>query len=173
MHKVEFSRISLQSDKMLVGMAAKMSVAADGTPSLWRRFMPRRKEIQNAVNEVFYSVQNFSDSAGFENFTRDTVFEKWAAVEVASRSSIPEEMQLFVLRGGHFAVFDHCGPPSEFPKTLNFIFSEWLPQSGWQLDDREHFEMLLPDWRADDPNAREEVWIPVKKLEAGDEAHDR
>jgi len=24
--------------------------------------------------------------------------------------------------------------------------------------------MLLPGWRADDLNAREEVWIPVKKL---------
>ena len=73
-------------------------------------------------------------------------------------------MQLDALRGGHFAVFDHYGPPSEFPKTLNFIFSQWLLQSEWQLDDREHFEMLLPGWRADDLNAREEVWIPVKKL---------
>ena len=73
-------------------------------------------------------------------------------------------MQLYALRGGHFAVFDHYGPPSEFPKTLNFIFSQWLLQSEWQLDDREHFEMLLPGWRADDLNAREEVWIPVKKL---------
>ena len=164
MHKVEFARISPSSDKLLVGMATKMSVASDGTPSLWRRFMPRRKEIQNTLGEALYSVQNFSESAGFENFTPDTVFEKWAAVEVSGEDSVPEDMQLFVLRGGHFAVFDHCGPPSEFPKTLNYIFTQWLPQSEWQLDDREHFEMLLPDWRADDPNAREEVWIPVKKL---------
>jgi len=163
LHKVEFSRISLQSDKLLVGIAAKMSVASDATPSLWQRFMPRKKEIQNAVGEVLYSVQNFSESDGFENFTPETVFEKWAAVEVASKSHVPDEMQLRVLRGGYFAVFDHCGPPSEFPKTLNFIFSQWLPHSKWRLDDREHFEMLLPGWRADDLNAREEVWIPVKK----------
>jgi AraC family transcriptional regulator len=165
LHKVEFARISLQSDKFLVGMAAKMSVASDATPSLWQRFMPRKKEIQNPVSDVLYSVQNFSGSAGFENFTPETVFEKWAAVEVANRDCVPDEMQLFVLRGGHFAVFDHYSPPSEFPKTLNFILSEWLPQSEWQLDGREHFEMLLPDWRADDPNAREEVWMPVKKYD--------
>ena len=97
-------------------------------------------------------------------FTPEIVFEKWAAVEVANRNGVPNEMQLYALRGGHFAVFDHYGPPSEFPKTLNFIFSQWLLQSEWQLDDREHFEMLLPGWRADDLNAREEVWIPVKKL---------
>lgn len=163
MHKVEFNRIALQQDKLLVGMAAKMSVASDATPSLWQRFMPRRKEIQDTVSEALYSVQDFSELDGFENFTPETVFEKWAAVEVANRDCVPDEMQLRVLRGGHFAVFDHQGPPSEFPKTLNFIFSEWLLQSEWQLDDREHFEMLLPDWRADDPDAREEVWIPVKK----------
>lgn len=167
MHKVEFNRIALQPDKLLVGMAAKMSVLEDATAVLWRRFMPRRKEIQNAASEVFYSVQNFSGLDGFESFTAETVFEKWAAVEVTNGNSVPDEMQLFVIQGGHFAVFDHSGPPSEFPKTLNFIFSEWMPQPGWQLDDREHFEMLLPDWRADDPNAHEEVWIPVRSDEKG------
>lgn len=163
MHKVEFTRIALQADKLLVGMAAKMSVVEDATPSLWQRFMPRRNEIQNGVGEGLYSVQNFSELDGFENFTPKTLFEKWAAVEVASADCVPDGMQLFVLSSGHFAVFEHCGPPSEFPSTLNFIFSQWMPKSQWQLDDREHFEILLPDWRADDPNAREEVWIPVKK----------
>tara|TARA_B110000858_G_scaffold66259_1_gene76845 strand:- start:3536 stop:4027 length:492 start_codon:yes stop_codon:yes gene_type:complete len=163
MHKVEFSRIALQQDKLLVGMSAKMSVANDATASLWQRFMPRRKEIQGAVNSVLYSVQSFPQLDGFDSFTPETVFDKWAAVEVANGDGIPDEMQLFDLRGGHFAVFDHQGPPSEFPKTLGFIFSEWLPNSEWQLDDREHFEKLLPGWRADDPDAREEVWIPLIK----------
>ena len=163
MHKIEFARIALQSDKLLVGMAAKMSLREDATAVLWQRFMPRRKGIQNALGEELYSVQSFSELDGFESFTPEAIFEKWAAVEVASRNCVPDDMQLFVLRGGHFAVFDHYGPPSEFPKTLSFIFTEWMPQSAWQLDDREHFEILLSDWRADDPNAREEVWVPVKK----------
>jgi len=145
-------------------MAAKMSVASDTTPDLWRRFMPRRKEIQNTVTDAFYSVQNFYGSKGFEGFTPETVFEKWAAVEVANADDVPDGMQLFVLRGGHYAVFDHCGLPGEFAKTLNFIFSQWLPRSEWRLDDRQHFEILLPGWRADDPDATEEVWIPLKKL---------
>ncbi|PCI76834.1 MAG: GyrI-like domain-containing protein [SAR86 cluster bacterium] len=165
MRKVEFNRIALQSDKLLVGMAAKVSVAKDATPVLWQRFMPRRKEIQSTVNEVLYSVQNFSQFDGFKSFAPETVFEKWAAVEVANRDCVPDGMQLFVLQAGHYAVFDHYGPPSEFSMTRNFIFSEWMPKSEWQLDDREHFEILRPDWRADDPNAREEVWIPVKSDE--------
>lgn len=113
--------------------------------------------------DAFYSVQNFAGLKGFEDFTPETVFEKWAAVEVVNADAVPEGMQLFVLRGGHYAVFDHCGPPGEFAKTVDFIFGEWLPQSEWRLDDREHFEILPAGWRADDPNATEEVWIPLKK----------
>lgn len=163
MHRVEFNRIAEQADKPLLGMAARMSLAADTTADLWRRFMPRRKEIPNTSSDVFYSVQNFSGLNGFENFTPETEFEKWAAVEVTNSGPVPDGMQRFVLRGGHFAVFDHFGPPSEFANTLSFIFSEWLPQSEWQLDGREHFEILLPGWRADDPDAHEEVWIPLRK----------
>ena len=92
---------------------------------------------------------------------RETIFEKWAAVEVRECEAVPEGMESFVLRRGHYGVFDHQGPPSEFPKTLHYIFNEWLPKSNWQLDGREHFEVLRPGWRADDPQAREEVWIPI------------
>jgi AraC family transcriptional regulator len=163
LHKVEFVRVELQPDKLLVGMAAEMSLAADTTPSLWQSFMPRRGEIRSAVGSALYSVQKFPEIVNFESFTPETVFEKWAAVEVTDSDSVPEDMQLFVLRGGYFAVFKHYGPPSGFPKTVKFIFSEWLPGSEWQLDDREHFELLLPGWRADDPKAQEEVWIPLTK----------
>lgn len=165
MHKVEFSRVVLQQDKPLIGMRANMSVAEDATASLWQRFMPCRHEILNPVGEALYSVQSYSGLDVFENFTAETEFEKWAAVEVASGAQVPEGMQSLLLRGGHYAVFDHQGPPQEFPKTLRFIFSQWMPKSTWQLDDREHFEVLLPGWRADDPEAREEVWIPLRPNE--------
>jgi len=165
MHKVEFSRIALRSDRFLVGMSAKMSIAKDATPKLWQSFMPRRADIQNKVGEEFYSVQNFSESDDFESFAPESVFEKWAAMEVADESCVPTDMQLFVLRGGHYAVFDHYGPPGEFPKTLDYIFSEWMPQSEWLLDGREHFEILRPGWSPIDPDAQEEVWIPVRRSE--------
>tara|TARA_R110002073_G_scaffold14656_4_gene59503 strand:- start:414 stop:869 length:456 start_codon:yes stop_codon:yes gene_type:complete len=144
-------------------MRAAMSMVQDATAGLWQRFMPRRNEVTNTIGEALYSVQNFEGLSGFENFTADTVFEKWAAVEVRDHEAVPAGMEAFLLRAGHYAVFDHQGPPSQFPKTLQFIFSEWMPQSKWQLDDREHFEVLLPGWRADDPEAREEVWIPVRE----------
>ena len=156
------NRIAQQQDKFLIGMRASMSLRENTTQALWQSFMPRRNEVQNSVGEALYSVQNFTGLGGLEHFNPSTIFEKWAAREVSSGDVVPEGMELFILHGGHYAVFDNIGPPSEFPKTMNFIFSEWLPNSQWQLDDREHFEILLPGWRADDPKAQEEVWIPIK-----------
>jgi AraC family transcriptional regulator len=44
-----------------------------------------------------------------------------------------------------------------------YIFREWLPNSNkYELDSREHFEVLPPDYDAQDPDAREQFWIPVK-----------
>lgn len=165
MHKIEFNRIALMEDRPLVGMRVTMSRARDATPDLWRSFMPRRLEIEDATGEALFSVQSFSGVVAFESFTADTEFEKWAAVAVRAGAAVPDGMESFLLRGGHYAVFDHQGPPREFPKTLRYIFAEWLPQAEWQLDDREHFEVLQPGWRADDPEASEEVWIPVRRSE--------
>ncbi len=140
-----------------------MSVAEDSTLELWQSFMPRRHEIKNVIGQKFYSVQNFEGLQNFENFSMETVFEKWAAVEVESVADIPPHMELFTLHGGDYAVFDHRGPASEFHKTLHYIFTEWLPHSGRELDAREHFEILLPGYRPDDPAAEEEVWVPLKQ----------
>ena len=170
MHKIEFNRVVLLAEKPLIGMRASMTRAADATPALWQRFMPRRGEVANAIGESLYSVQLFSGVAAFENFTPDTVFEKWAAVEVDGTSGVPDGMESLSLSAGHYAVFDHQGPPGEFAKSLYYIFVEWLPQSEWQLDDRPHFEVLQPGWRADDPEAREEVWIPVRQAGSEEES---
>lgn len=47
--------------------------------------------------------------------------------------------------------------------TEDYIFNEWLPSSDrYDLYNREHFEVLPPDYDARDPSAQEEIWIPVR-----------
>jgi AraC family transcriptional regulator len=42
------------------------------------------------------------------------------------------------------------------------VFSEWLPQSNFELDHRPHFEILPLDYIAKGGQVTEEVWIPIK-----------
>jgi len=63
------------------------------------------------------------------------------------------------------AMFLYRGPASAFGQVIGQIFGQWLPNSGYSLDDRPHFEVLPKGYRMDDPNAEEEIWIPIKPTE--------
>ena len=154
--------IDLQN-KLLVGMHLSMSMADNKTGELWRSFMPRRGEVLNRVDENFISMQVYQEGER-NHFVPTTQFEKWAVVEVSEINNIPDGMETYHLQGGTYAVFIHHGPANLFPKTMHFIFGEWMPTSGYELDDREHFEVLGEGYDPIDPHASEEIWIPVRKV---------
>lgn len=153
-------RIETLEPKKLVGVRLEMSFSGDRTPELWRRFMPRRHEVSSRVGRGYISMKVFRcDPAP----GADALFEGWAAVEVENHDQIPEGMEPYVLAGGRYAVFVHEGPAAGAPETFGYIFGTWLPRSSYVLDGREHFEILPEDYRPDDPEAKEEVWIPIRE----------
>lgn len=121
--------------------------------------MPYRKDILHKIGIDLYSMQIFD---AMPDFKSDATFEKWAAVEVSAIETVPEGMETYTLQGGLYAVFLHQGPASAFQKTFGFIFEEWLPNSAYELDDREHFELLGEKYKNNDPDSEEEVWIPIR-----------
>ena len=156
-----FLRIEHIGERKLVGIKIRTSLAEDLTRDLWQRFKPLARTIRGRESTGFYSVEVFDERTSFENFTPTTVFEKWAAVEVADLGGVPDEMDALTL-SGEYAVFLHTGLPSDFPATSGYIFGEWLPASGYAVDDRPHFEIMTADYRPDDPEATEEIWVPIK-----------
>ena len=88
-------------------------------------------------------------------------FEKWAAVEVSDFSNVPDGMKTFLLKGGLYAIFVHKGSSTD-NSTFDFIYSTWLPNSDYILDNRPHFEILGKKYRNNDPSSEEEIWIPVR-----------
>lgn len=154
-------RIVLLNEKKLLGISLKMNLLQNKTFELWSKFMPRRKEIKNSISNQLYSMQVYDKSLDFSNFTPETIFEKWATVEVLDFSKIPEGMQPYTLKGGLYAVFDYKGAASEFQSTFQYIFNEWFPSSDYQVDNREHFEILGDKYKNNDPDSEEEIWIPI------------
>jgi AraC family transcriptional regulator len=125
--------------------------------------MPKRKQIKNRPNNDYISVQNFSGVLDLQSFSEETEFERWAAVEVLEVDEIPEGLEALAIQSGKYAVFVHHGLSSEFEKTKKFIFEMWLPNSGYQLDDRVHFEVMGAKYFGpSDANSEEEIWIPIK-----------
>jgi AraC family transcriptional regulator len=150
--------VTIESKKLL-GICLEMSLAENLTGELWRSFMPRLKEIETRVGNHLYSLQVY-DEDYFQQFDPTREFEKWALAEVKNFSVIPDEMEPFELPGGLYAVFHHKGMGTEI---FQYIFSEWLPKSGYLPDNRPHFEVLGEKYKQGSPDSEEEIWIPVKE----------
>lgn len=158
-----FNRIESLQTKKLVGQSLRMSLNENRTYELWSDFMPQKKDIPGKVGQDLFSMQVYDQDLDFNDFNPRTKFTKWAAVEVSDFNTIPESMDSYVLQGGLYAVFIHKGTPSDFPKTAQYIFGKWMPASDYELDQREHFELLSEKTKRNDPDSEEEVWIPIKQ----------
>lgn len=144
--------------KKLVGINTSTSWANDKTTQLWSTFMPRRKEIK-AKNTNYISLQIYGENFDFQP---ETQFEKWALAEVEDFSQIPDGMKTFTLQQGLYVVFHYKGLSSD-TSIFQYIYGQWLPSSGYILDNRPHFEVLGEKYKNNDPESEEEIWIPVKK----------
>ena len=157
-------RIEILPGKKFIGKRMMMSFTRNRTHDLWRSFMPDRNKIQNAVETQLYSIEIYPSSF-FAPFNPEATFEKWAAVEVTGFDTIPDDMETLETPDGLYAVFIHKGPASDGPKTYRYIFTEWLPESDFELDTRPHFAVMGDKYKQDDPASEEELWIPVKPKE--------
>ncbi|KQC30762.1 GyrI-like domain-containing protein [Flagellimonas eckloniae] len=155
------SAIKLLHPKKLVGVSLSMNLLADRTGELWGSLMPRVHEIKNRATSDLISMQVY-DPSYFTGFDPKKGFTKWAVAEVTNFDTVPNEMNHFTLEGGMYAVFFYKGP-SQDKSIFQYIFTKWLPNSEYLLDNRPHFEVLGSRYRSNDPNSEEEIWIPVRE----------
>lgn len=157
-------RIEHIENRLVVGMKTTTTIMniSEDTKRLAKVFMPRRAEIKNRHRLHVFSIQNYV--ANFDPSDVSAEFDKWVAVEVETVAHLPEGMESFTIASGIYAVFDFKGTVSDIPKSRAYIFGEWLPQSGYQLDQRAHFEIMAEDYSKQLPQIEEELWIPIVKV---------
>ncbi|WP_255452701.1 GyrI-like domain-containing protein [Aquimarina sp. RZ0] len=108
-------------------------------------------------------MQVYDKEMTYKKFNDTVVFEKWAAIEIDTIDTIPDGMGSYSLSGGIYAVFIHRGPVSTFNKTASYIYGTWLSNSEYEIDDRDHFEILADKYYGPQhPKSEEEVWVPIK-----------
>jgi AraC family transcriptional regulator len=148
-----------QPQKRLIGMNLRMSLRENRTRELWSSFMPARSAIDQTISSDLFSVQVYDNEV---DFSPDTIFTKWACMEVGDTTEIPDGMDELIIPSGEYAVFMHRGPAHEFPETLEKVMN-WMHDSGREFDARPQYEVLPVDYPGPaSPEAEEEVWIPIK-----------
>lgn len=148
----------------LVGLSQLTSLAALETGQLWQVFAPRIREVTARADNYRYAVREYPAGPAPFRLEPDTEYREWAAVALTNADdSLPEGLESIRLPGGIYAHCIHRGLPKDFGRTLDYLFRTWLPASGYAVDNtRPHFERMGPDYRLDDPEASEEVFVPVR-----------
>ena len=154
-------RIETINEKKLVGKRMTMCYADYRIGELWGSFMPRRKEIKNNLTNDLISLVVYAPNH-FIDFKPTNQFETWATVEVENFNNVPVELETYNLSSGLYAVFNYKGMSSGAAAFFQYIYSEWVPNSDYILDDRAHFEVLGEKYKNNDPSSEEEIWIPIK-----------
>jgi len=159
-------RLTQLPTSRFIGMCTQTSLSANGVPPLWQAFRPRAKEVIGKT-EGFYNLTRYAPGLVMADFTPVTHYEAWAVVKIENENTdIPEGMMALVVSGGTYAVFSYQGLAADFSAFAGQIFGKWLPEANLKVDNtRPHFEYLPPGYRPDDPEAREEVWVPVLTVE--------
>ena len=155
-------KIQISNEKKLVGKRMTMSYADYRIGQLWGSFMPRRKEITNGLSNDLISMVVYQPSH-FIDFKPTNEFERWAAMEVDNFDHVPNEMETYTLPAGLYAVFLYKGTSTDIASFYQNIFTVWLPNSAYALDERAHFEVLGEKYKNNDLSSEEEIWIPIKE----------
>ena len=149
-----------QQEIVIIGMQAAMSLTADNTSALFRGFMPRKREISDVTNEPLFLIKVYPPNY-FSALNLNTSFTKWLGIKNSGLENIPDGFETMIIPAGKYAVFYYKGLNTDH-SIFNYIFQDWIPQSGYQLDDRPHFDVLDERYKNNDPESEEEIWIPIK-----------
>ena len=156
-------RIQTLPSTLLIGKKSITSYADNNTFELWQSFSPRKIEIEHSINNDSYAVEIYPTTTFFQNFDPTREFEKWAAIAVSKIEEIPKGMQSLTIPEGLYAVFPYKGKPSEAMKTFRYIYSEWLPNSEYEIDSRPYFALMGDKYKGEHSESEEEFWVPIKK----------
>ncbi|NEW05187.1 MerR family transcriptional regulator [Paenibacillus sp. SYP-B3998] len=130
----------------------------EGTiPDLWGRFNPREGEIQGKLNaQVCYGLCVPIEDGGVE----------YTAGFESTGTFIPDGMVFKTVPAQTYAWFTHRGSLSGLSKTMEDIYTTWLPQNGYKAVKGIDFELYTERFTdPDDEHSEVDLYIPIEAVE--------
>jgi len=86
-------------------------------------------------------------------------------VEILNTDNLPDDLSVKQLPGNMYAIFKHDGHVSTLRQTLDNIWKNWVPVSGYSPPEGENyfFERYGETFDPVKGEGDIEIWIPVKK----------
>jgi AraC family transcriptional regulator len=123
-------------------------------PAQWQRFVPYLGNILHQVGTDTFGVSHNGDDEGN--------FDYIAGVQVRDFSDLPAAFSRVRIGPQKYAVFAHRDHISTIRRTINTIWSKWLPQSGHEVADAPNFERYGEEFDPQTGMGGLEIWVPIK-----------
>jgi AraC family transcriptional regulator len=159
--RMEETMIQLAPPRMVDGRAMLLAGLTErhnsnsGMPAQWQRFAPYVGNIPGQVGRATYGVIGKTDDDGSMDYL--------TGVEVSEFTLIPPELTRLPLAAQKYAVFTHCEHVSKIKIAWTAIFSQWLPNSGYQATDAPEIERYGEDFSPRSGMGGIEIWVPVSR----------
>ncbi|WP_245879967.1 AraC family transcriptional regulator [Vibrio gangliei] len=97
----------------------------------------------------------------------------WASMEYSEFTNPPSYSDQLTQGSGiksltipkqQYAVLTHYGPIHGLKSKLEWLFTHWLPQSGYRGIDGFELEIYPHDYQAQDDQAQMEYWLPIEAV---------
>ena len=114
----------------------------------------------NCSDTQYFTV--FRDELEITDFSK---FKAYVCISVKADTKDDGDIGISKIPGGKYAVAQFEIDADEYEQAWQLIYSEWLPKSGFQPDERCCFERYLNDPKMHPKNKHIlEVYIPVKPI---------
>jgi AraC family transcriptional regulator len=131
--------------------------SAQTIPLLWQKFAPFMGNIPHQLGAVAYGlcVRSSESSNGFYYYM--------AACEVSEFTDLPAALSPLIVPAYKYAIFAHTTHVSHIKDTVDYVFDQWLPTSGYKHNAQSiHFferygEKFDPQLGLGDM----EIWLPL------------
>jgi AraC family transcriptional regulator len=139
----------------VAGLVHRGTVDGEKIAALWGRYFERLGEVRHAVEpNLAYGVMTNYDHASGE-------FDYIAACQVSSGADLPSGFVQVAVPASDWAVFTTTMPDME--QAYPFIYSTWLPQSGYQHGPAPEFELYGETFDPANPASQFEIYVPIVK----------
>lgn len=125
---------------------------------LWRRFLPAC-HAQNLDLNLSYGVCMAEHTEVAKEPGESFIY--MAGVPVPTTAHTPPAMVSFDIPEGKYAVFTHKGSIKDFPKTVKYIWSTWIPENKHLYREAPDFELYDERFDPRTESGEVDIYIPV------------
>lgn len=140
---------------LIAGLGGRFtSETTQGIPQLWEQFIAHIGKVPGQKDDVTYGICCNPDDKGS--------FEYIAGVEISKLDDLPDQYRWVEIQPQYYAVFEHKGSLETLPKTFEYIWKTWLPNSAHEAADAPEFERYSADFNPQTGEGTLEIWLPLK-----------